>query len=287
MPSITTFGFPAHYKNSNSSTSTTRHYHTDHSTDVVRSFAHTAHRISSSIDSINLITENNNRHIRTASAGNGMQVQEDGGLRPDMEAHNGNGIIGADALKGKKRKKDDAVRDGSDADAGHVNGAGTNIKGNGVEHEEKEPKKQKGKRKLVFVDPDEPAAKWWWPGMVISKEDLPFFKRHIGEESFKDPQKGEFIVCYFEDGSYSNITESAARPLCPHLPPYTDYMSGEDRDRFLGDKAVIAATRYWETGEIPPTFTWLAGLEGKNQEKKVKHEKAPSTHETDGLGKKR
>ena len=169
MPPIATLGFPAHFKNNKNNknnNSTVRSYHTDLPTDVIRSFAHAAHRISPSFDSTNLITETH-RHVRTPSAGNGMQVQEDGGLRPDVGAYNGNGIVGADALKGKKRKKDDVAKEGKDdADAGHTNGAGANTKGNGTEHEENESKKQKGKRKLVFVDPDEPAAKWWWPGMV-------------------------------------------------------------------------------------------------------------------------
>ncbi|KAJ3045232.1 hypothetical protein HDV00_011104 [Rhizophlyctis rosea] len=209
-------------------------------------------------------------------------MQEHGGAGPELV--NGLGLVGADGSKGKKRRKDESGREGGEGGEGNAWGTASRT---GMEQEEKEFKKPKGKRKLVFVDPDDVNAPWWWPGMVVQKDDLPIFKRHVGEEGFKDPKAGEFVVCYFEDGSYSTVPETAARPLCPHLAPYTDYSNGPHRDAFVSDKAVVLATRYYERGDIPESFSWLMGVEG-SQEKKIKLEKSSSVHEDGAIpGKKR
>ncbi|KAK9767405.1 hypothetical protein K7432_002849 [Basidiobolus ranarum] len=77
------------------------------------------------------------------------------------------------------------------------------------------------------------------------------------ENDIQEPKKGEHLVCYFEDGSFSIVPETEAVSFSPVLPPYTNYLRGSNADAFLKDKAVMLATLYWETGIVPPTFTWV------------------------------
>ncbi|KAJ3207304.1 hypothetical protein HDU82_003885 [Entophlyctis luteolus] len=72
-----------------------------------------------------------------------------------------------------------------------------------------------------------------------------------------EPKDGEYLVCYFEDGSFSIIPESDAMPFNPTLPPYTTYLNGSEGYRFKRDNAVRLATDFWEKGIPPPTFGWL------------------------------
>lgn len=44
--------------------------------------------------------------------------------------------------------------------------------------------------------------------------------------------------------------------FCPDSEPYTRY--ARTVRKFFGDAAIIRATAYWNTGEIPPTFKWLS-----------------------------
>ncbi|KAJ3130734.1 hypothetical protein HK100_007587 [Physocladia obscura] len=75
-----------------------------------------------------------------------------------------------------------------------------------------------------------------------------------------EPKDGEYLVCYFEDGSFSTIPESDAMPFNPSLPPYTTYLNGSDGRRFKEDNAVRLATQYWEKGIPPASFGWLQGI---------------------------
>lgn len=72
-----------------------------------------------------------------------------------------------------------------------------------------------------------------------------------------DLTMGKHLVCYFEDGSYSIVSELELLPFCPSEQPYLSYLDYSD---FLHDKAVMLANRYWEYGNIPETFKWLHAL---------------------------
>ncbi|CAG8801479.1 2847_t:CDS:2, partial [Racocetra fulgida] len=93
------------------------------------------------------------------------------------------------------------------------------------------------RRKVVFVDPDDPDAPHWWPALY--------------------PGEGESLVCYFEDGSYSIVPEKDQKPFDPKIEPYTTYMEGPNSEAFQKDKAVTLATLYFEKGVVPPVFKWI------------------------------
>lgn len=54
---------------------------------------------------------------------------------------------------------------------------------------------------------------------------------------------GKHIVCYFEDRSYSIVSELELLPFCRSEQPYLSYLDCPD---FLHDRAVMFANRYWE-----------------------------------------
>ncbi|KAI9331533.1 hypothetical protein DFJ73DRAFT_70035 [Zopfochytrium polystomum] len=111
-------------------------------------------------------------------------------------------------------------------------------------------------RRVVFVDPDDENALWWWPALVVPPKEFQQFRQTMGIE-IEEPKDGEYLVCYFEDGSSSVVPEGAAMPFCPTKPPYTTYSNGRNGPAFLEDNAVRLATEYWTNGTAPPSFIWL------------------------------
>ncbi|KAJ3351290.1 hypothetical protein HDU83_009017 [Entophlyctis luteolus] len=109
---------------------------------------------------------------------------------------------------------------------------------------------------IVFVDPDDSRAPWWWPAIVVTPKEFQEYRKTVDIE-VDEPKDGEYLVCYFEDGSFSIIPESDAMPFNPTLPPYTTYLNGSEGYRFKRDNAVRLATDFWEKGIPPPTFGWL------------------------------
>ncbi|GBC03832.1 hypothetical protein RclHR1_05350006 [Rhizophagus clarus] len=112
------------------------------------------------------------------------------------------------------------------------------------------------RRKVVFVDPDDPKAPHWWPALVVPLKEIEIFKQRM-DCDVQYPAEGENVVCYFEDGSFSNVSEKDQLPFDPKGPPYTTYMEGPNASIFQRDKAVALATQYYEKGVIPQSFKWL------------------------------
>ncbi|RUS27911.1 hypothetical protein BC938DRAFT_482581 [Jimgerdemannia flammicorona] len=119
---------------------------------------------------------------------------------------------------------------------------------------------KKQRRKVVFVDPDDPSAPYWWPAMVVPSDEIAVFKQTM-DASVREPERGEHLVCYFEDASFSTVPESALLSFDPTRAPYITYRTGANADAFRKDKAVLLATYYWETGVVPLRFTWIENAE--------------------------
>jgi len=114
------------------------------------------------------------------------------------------------------------------------------------------------RRKVVFVDPQDKNASYWWPALVVPKRDFDIFRKLMSED-FEEPNDDEYLVCYFEDGSFSLVQRSETVSFSPYADPYKSYLTGECAMDFRKDKAVILATIYWQSAKPPPTFTWLLG----------------------------
>jgi hypothetical protein len=95
------------------------------------------------------------------------------------------------------------------------------------------------------------------------------------DSDIKSINDEEQLVCYFEDGSLYNLNcfrnffhllfhssvvpRTALVPFSPDHEPYTVY--AKTVRKFFSDAAIVRATAYWNTGEIPVAFKWLAVLE--------------------------
>ena len=49
-------------------------------------------------------------------------------------------------------------------------------------------------------------------------------------------------------------------PFCPGEEPYQSYVQSDFSKAFLADRAIILASKYWESGRVPDTFKWLAEI---------------------------
>ncbi|CAG8481744.1 11656_t:CDS:2 [Acaulospora morrowiae] len=155
------------------------------------------------------------------------------------------------------------------------------------------------RRKVVFVDPDDPEAPHWWPALVVPLREIEIFKQKM-DSDVQYPREGENLVCYFEDGSYSIVSEKDQLPFDPNSEPYTTYMEGPNVSIFQRDKAVTLATLYFEKGAVPPSFKWLrnedsgnasdsngdnlAGTNESNNAGSVGSDVAYNTGDEDGIG---
>ncbi|XP_029166584.1 uncharacterized protein LOC114937325 [Nylanderia fulva] len=105
--------------------------------------------------------------------------------------------------------------------------------------------------RVVFVDPQEQNEKYWWIALIVKEEDYDLFFKEMGE---RIPLDKEFLVCYFEDGSYSCVGESEIKSFDFNSEPYVLWSSDKI---FLRDKSYKLATSYLLDGKIPPKFKWL------------------------------
>ncbi|KAJ3134476.1 hypothetical protein HDU90_005090 [Geranomyces variabilis] len=62
------------------------------------------------------------------------------------------------------------------------------------------PRVKPPRRQIVWVDPDDPDSLFWWPAMVVPKDEFQIFKKSVNGE-VEDPKEGECVVVYFEDAS--------------------------------------------------------------------------------------
>ncbi|KAJ3158645.1 hypothetical protein HDU86_002609 [Geranomyces michiganensis] len=128
------------------------------------------------------------------------------------------------------------------------------------------PRVKPPRRQIVWVDPDDPDSLFWWPAMVVPKDEFQIFKKSVNGE-VEDPKDGECVVVYFEDASYNTVKESDYKTFCPFQPPYTSEVHGKNGRAFCRDPAVMRATVYWETGKVPPAFTWLRSFPPEDRSK--------------------
>ncbi|KAJ1970249.1 hypothetical protein IWQ62_000076 [Dispira parvispora] len=149
-------------------------------------------------------------------------------------------------------------------------------------------KRRTPRRRLVFVDPDDSEAPYWWPAMVVANADLDLFYQRVNS-TLEPPKPNEHLVCYFEDGSYSVVPETDTRPFDPHRSPYTEYLQGPNSHAFKYDRAVQLATLYFEFAQAPGTFLWICDderydstlnplrtTEGESTDPAIVHSSAPA-----------
>ncbi|ORX90881.1 hypothetical protein K493DRAFT_55603 [Basidiobolus meristosporus CBS 931.73] len=102
-------------------------------------------------------------------------------------------------------------------------------------------------REVVFVDPLDESAEYWWPAMVVppSEIDRSMVSRKL--------ECDECLVRYFEDNKFSICKISELTLFQPGEDPFNEFT---DHRSFLRDPGVVIALKYLQTGELGKKFMW-------------------------------
>ncbi|KAJ1644572.1 hypothetical protein LPJ64_003767 [Coemansia asiatica] len=103
-------------------------------------------------------------------------------------------------------------------------------------------------RDVVFVDPLDPSAPYWWPAMIVPTDEIDV---SMGCMSLG---LGEYLVKYFEDFKYSTVNGSELRLFDTTKAPFTDFAT--KTPHFLKDKAIKSAMWYLRSGFVHNKFRW-------------------------------
>ncbi|KAJ2706046.1 hypothetical protein FB645_001909 [Coemansia sp. IMI 203386] len=103
-------------------------------------------------------------------------------------------------------------------------------------------------RDVVFVDPLDSSAPYWWPAMIVPTDEI---DASMGCASLGS---GEYLVKYFEDFKYSTVNGSELRLFDTTKAPFTDFAA--NTPQFLKDKAIKSATSYLRSGVAHNKFRW-------------------------------
>lgn len=122
--------------------------------------------------------------------------------------------------------------------------------------------------RVVFVDPDDERALYWWPAFIVPPAEHEVFSDTMGAD-IPALRPGEVLVCYFEDGSHSVVHDKDLKSFCPGEEPFLSYQSME---KFISDRAIQFAMRYYVSGEAPDSFRWLHALSGQTGRSKKRKE---------------
>ncbi|KAJ3371489.1 hypothetical protein HDU91_005131 [Kappamyces sp. JEL0680] len=113
---------------------------------------------------------------------------------------------------------------------------------------------------IVWVDPQDEKAKYWWPALVI-----PASLFHLMDPSVTLPtaQSTELLVCYFEDASFSVVPASDTMAFSPFSHPFQDWSNHQS---FRSDRGVMLAMQYWQSHILPKHITFLSQQGGADQD---------------------
>ncbi|KAJ2822757.1 hypothetical protein IWW50_004080, partial [Coemansia erecta] len=103
-------------------------------------------------------------------------------------------------------------------------------------------------RDVVFVDPLDTSAAYWWPAMIVPTDEI--------DTTMGCTQLGadEYLVKYFEDCKYSTVRGSELRVFDTNQRPYTDFAASNPS--FPKDKAIRNALSFLKTGHVHAKFQW-------------------------------
>ncbi|KAJ1925947.1 hypothetical protein IWQ60_004237 [Tieghemiomyces parasiticus] len=103
-------------------------------------------------------------------------------------------------------------------------------------------------RDVVFVDPLDPAARYWWPAMIVPRDEID------SSMLFSSLGPDQCLVKYFED--------------CQTFA----HRAGQD---FFNDRGVDAALDYLETGRLQQKFVWKYWGRGRMPVPRIRHLQYP------------
>ncbi|KAJ2809464.1 hypothetical protein H4R20_000084 [Coemansia guatemalensis] len=102
-------------------------------------------------------------------------------------------------------------------------------------------------RDVVFVDPLDASAPYWWPAMIVPTDEIDATMgcTQLGQD--------EYLVKYFEDCN-STVRGSELRVFGTSQRPFTDFADASPA--FVKDKAIKSALSFLKTGHVQPKFQW-------------------------------
>ncbi|KAM0675678.1 hypothetical protein GVAV_001046 [Gurleya vavrai] len=104
--------------------------------------------------------------------------------------------------------------------------------------------------RIVLVDPQDNNEKYWWLAIVVDPLDYKVFFSEMGEAI----DVHDSLVCYFEDGSYSSVSESEIKELKVDCEPFINWINEKE---FCSLRAYKNYKKFVNEGKIPSKFKWL------------------------------
>ncbi|KAK9729357.1 hypothetical protein K7432_000326 [Basidiobolus ranarum] len=110
-------------------------------------------------------------------------------------------------------------------------------------------------REVVFVDPLDESAEYWWPAMIVppTEIDRSMLSRKLEQD--------ECLVRYFEDNKFSVCKDKELTLFQPGKDPFNEFSHHES---FVNDPGVLIALKYLQTGELGKKFMWKLWGKDKN-----------------------
>ncbi|TPX43804.1 hypothetical protein SeLEV6574_g04857 [Synchytrium endobioticum] len=99
---------------------------------------------------------------------------------------------------------------------------------------------------VVFVDPLDPNAPYWWIGMIVPKQELDPSMSTLVKDC-------EVVVRYFDDCHYSTLSISDIKPFTPGSGLYERFIQIPE---FVNHKGYKRAIDFLSTGRAPQRFKW-------------------------------
>ncbi|KAJ1950072.1 hypothetical protein FBU59_000849 [Linderina macrospora] len=103
-------------------------------------------------------------------------------------------------------------------------------------------------RDVVFVDPLDNTAEYWWPAMIVPTDEI---DASMGCRALST---AEYLVKYFEDNKYSTVREQELRVFDTAQEPFTEFAA--NTPGFMKDRAIKSALSYLKTGHVHAKFKW-------------------------------
>ncbi|PIA18832.1 hypothetical protein COEREDRAFT_79391 [Coemansia reversa NRRL 1564] len=117
-------------------------------------------------------------------------------------------------------------------------------------------KRQWRGRDVVFVDPLDTSAPYWWPAMIVPTDEIDTTMGCTKLET------DEYLVKYFEDCKYSTVRGSELRVFSTSQRPFTDFADASPA--FTKDKAIKSALSFLKTGHVQAKFQWRGWQTGSD-----------------------
>ncbi|CAG8689460.1 3978_t:CDS:2, partial [Acaulospora morrowiae] len=107
-------------------------------------------------------------------------------------------------------------------------------------------------RDVVFVDPLDAKADFWWPAMIVPNDEIDE-SMDVDDKLEENLLEGKFLVRYFEDMTYSVVEARGLRHFKIDEGPYLQFLDVEGFSSHIGVRRALKCIR---NGEPLKSFKW-------------------------------